>query len=128
MARRDQVKILRSDNGTNFIGAIQEWNSSKIENILHQVGIQWMFNSPTGSHHGGVWERLIRSIRKILSTTVKLQALDEEGLHTLLCEAEAIINSRLITKASSDQNDLEALTPNHLLLLKTAISTPRPVQ
>ena len=49
---------------------------------------------------------------------MKEQPLDEEGLHTLLCEAEAVINSRPITKASSDLNDLEALTPNHLLLLK----------
>lgn len=131
IARRGQVKILRSDNGTNFVGAerelkraIEEWNSSKIENTLRQSGIQWMFNPPTGSHHGGVWERLIRSVRKILSATLKLQSLDEEGLHTLLCEAEAIINSRPITKASSDPNDLEALTPNHLLLLKTKPSLP----
>ncbi|KAI4882679.1 hypothetical protein NFI96_029603, partial [Prochilodus magdalenae] len=123
-ARRGQVKILRSDNGTNFVGAerelrraIEEWNISRIDNATRQRGIQWMFNPPTGSHHGGAWERLIRSVRKILNTTLKLQTLDEEGFHTVLCEAEAIINSRPITKASSDPNDLEALTPNHLLLL-----------
>lgn len=40
------------------------------------------------------------------------------GLRTVLCEAEAILNSRPITKASTDPNDLEALTSNHLLLLK----------
>lgn len=126
IARRGQVKILRSDNGTNFVGAerelkrsIEEWNVSKIEDQLHQQGIQWIFNPPTGSHHGGVWERLIKSVKKILNATLKLQTLDEEGLHTLLCEAEAIINSRPITKASSDPKDLEVLTPNHLLLLKT---------
>ena len=37
---------------------------------------------------------------------------------------KAIINSRPITKASTDPNDLEALTPNHLLLLKTMPSLP----
>lgn len=53
-----------------------------------------------------------------------MQHLDEEGLHTFLCEAEAVLNSRPITKASTDTNDLEALTPNHLLLLKARPSLP----
>lgn len=104
--------------------AIKQWNSSKIEDTLRQKGVQWLFNPPTGSHHGGVWEQMIRSVRKILSGTLKLQTLDEEGLHTVLCEAEAIINSQPITKASSDPTDLEALTPNHLLLLQSKPSLP----
>lgn len=131
IARRGQIKTLRSDNGTNFIGAerelkraIAEWNVSKIEDHLKQQGIQWMFNPPSGPHHGGVWERLIKSVKKILNVTLRLQTLDEESLHTLLCEAEAIINSRPITKASSDPNDLEVLTPNHLLLLRNKPSLP----
>lgn len=130
IARRGQIKILRSDNGTNFIGAerelkraIAEWNVSKIEDHLKQQGIQWTFNPPSEPHHGGVWERLIKSVKKILNVTLRL---DEESLHTLLCEAEAIINSssRPITKASSDPNDLEVLTPNHLLLLRNKPSLP----
>ncbi|KAL4009499.1 hypothetical protein ACER0C_003351 [Sarotherodon galilaeus] len=131
IARRGQIKILRSDNRTNFIGAerelkraIAEWNVSKIEDHLKQQGIQWTFNPPSGPHHGGVWERLLKSVKKILNVTLRLQTLDEESLHTLLCEAEAIINSRPITKASSDPNDLEVLTPNHLLLLRNKPSLP----
>lgn len=114
-----------SDNGTNFRSAdielkksIKEWNTSKIAKDLQQKGVPWHFNQPTGSHHGGSWERLICSVRKIMNVTVR-----EEGLHTLLCEAEAV-NSRPITKASSDLNDLEALTPNHLLLLKVKPELP----
>ncbi|KAL7852287.1 hypothetical protein SRHO_G00180720 [Serrasalmus rhombeus] len=131
IARRGQVLEMRSDNGTNFVGAerelkkaIQEWNTSKIENTLLQHSIKWMFNPPSGSHHGGVWERMIRSIRKVLNSTLRMQNLDEEGLHTFLCEAEAILNSRPITTPSNDPNDMEALTPNHLLLLKTRPSMP----
>lgn len=37
---------------------------------------------------------------------------------TVFCEAEAILNDRPITKASDDPDDLEALTPNHILTLK----------
>lgn len=131
IARRGQIKELRSDNGTNFIGAerelkraIEAWNLEKIHDTLSVKGIKWTFNPPTASHHGGAWERLIRSIRKILNSTLRTQNLDEEGLQTVLCEAESILNSRPLTKESTDPNDLEALTPNHLLLLKSKPSLP----
>lgn len=104
--------------------AIGKWNQSQINNALIQKGIRWIFNPPSGSHHGGAWERLIRSVRKALNSILKTQNLDEEGLHTVLCEVESIINSRPITKASPDPNDFEALTPNHLLLLKSKPSLP----
>ncbi len=61
--------------------AIQEWNTSKIEYTLLQLGIKWMFNPPAASHHGGVWEHLIRSIKKILNATLRTQSLDEESKH-----------------------------------------------
>lgn len=47
------------------------------------------------------------------------QRLDQEGLTMLFCEVEAIINDRPITTVSNDAGDLEPLTPNHLLLLKS---------
>lgn len=117
---------MRSNNGTNFVGvdrelgkAIKEWNTSQIEDILLQHDIKWIFNPLSGSHHGGVWERIIRSIRKIMVATLREQSLDEEALQTFFYECEAILNSRPITMPSNDMNDLEALTPQHLLLLKT---------
>lgn len=83
-----------------------------------QDGIQWTFNTAAASHHGGVWERLIRSVKSVLTSVLKQQIMDDEGLHTVFCEAEAILNDRPITKASDDPDDLEALTPNHILTLK----------
>lgn len=104
--------------------SIEQWNHSQINKELLQRDIKWRFNPPTGSHHARAWERLIHSIRKVLNSTLRVEALDEEGLHMVLCEVEAILNSRPITKSSTDPNDLEALTPNHLLLLKTQPSLP----
>lgn len=68
--------------------------------------------------------KLIRSVRKVLNSTLRTQNLDEEALHTVLCEVESILNSRPITKESTDPNDLEALTLNQLLLLKTKPCLP----
>lgn len=63
-------------------------------------------------------------MRKVLKSILKVQNLEEEGPHTSLCEAEAIINNRPIIRASTDPSDLEAVTSNHLLLLKTKPSLP----
>ena len=53
-----------------------------------------------------------------------MHRLDDEGLHTLLCEVEAILNSRPITACSTHPNDLQALTPNDLLLAHGAGLSP----
>ncbi len=126
MCRRGQVLHLRSDNGTNFIGAQRELRNAlksldhdTIQSTFLSEGIKWTFNTPAGSHHGGVWERLIRLVKKVLYSTLQQQCLDDENFHTILCEAEAILNDRPITKLSDDPNDLEALTPNHILQLRS---------
>ena len=45
--------------------------------------------------------------------------LDDEGLATFMCEVKGILNGRPITPVSDDPRDLEALTPNHLLLYRS---------
>ena len=55
---------------------------------------------------------------------LKQQTLNDEGLHTLMCEVEAIINGRPLTKISDDPRDVAALTPNRLLLLRAGPDLP----
>ncbi|XP_063072352.1 uncharacterized protein LOC134463029 isoform X1 [Engraulis encrasicolus] len=124
ICRRGQVKYLRSDNGTNFVGANAELQKAlstldqdKVHSTLRTMGIEWTFNPPGASHHGGIWERLIRSIRQVLCSILKQQTLDDEGLQTVFCEVEAILNSRPLTTVTNDPQDLTPLTPNDLLLL-----------
>ena len=116
IARRGQVRELRV--------MIEGWNPAKIHEELLQKGIQWYFNPPAASHHGGVWERMIESTRKILRGIVKEQTLDNKSLPNLMCEVESIINGRPLTAISDDPKDLEPLTPNHLLLLRQEASLP----
>lgn len=82
-------------------------DQDKIQGALSQVGIRWNFNPPVGLHHGGVWELMICLVRRVLSSVLHQQKLDDDGLHTFFCEAEAILNVRPITKLSEDANDLE---------------------
>ena len=44
-------------------------------------------------------------------------ARSDEELHTLMCEVEATINSRPLTRMSEDLVDCNVLTTNHLLQL-----------
>jgi hypothetical protein len=67
---------------------------------------------------GGIWERMIRSVKAIMHSLCKEQTLTDEALTTLLCKAEEILNARPITHVSDDPTDLEALSPNHLLMLR----------
>ena len=137
IARRGPVSLLRCDNGTNFVGAerelrdaLKEMDNTSLSENLRREGISWLFNTPNASHHGGVWERLIRSVRSVLSGISREfgSLFDEEGLQTLMCEVEAILNSRPITSISSDPNDLEPLTPNHILTGKSKVVLPPPGQ
>ncbi|XP_077862497.1 uncharacterized protein LOC144344447 [Saccoglossus kowalevskii] len=85
------------------------------KSVLSQKNITLHFNPPSGSHFGGIWERQIRTIRKILYSLLREQMIH---LQTLFCEVESIVNCRPISKVSKYLNDLGALTPNHLLLLQ----------
>ena len=84
---------------------------------------------PAASHHGGVGERQVRTIRKILQAMLIEQHLkgarnEEQLTSTLLCEVENTINSRPLTVTSDDPQDLNPITPNHLLQLRTPENYP----
>ncbi len=73
IARRGNVSEIHSDNGTNFVGAdrelqkaLKEVDHTTVEAKLQRLGVKWIFNPPSASHMGGVWERNIRTVRKIL--------------------------------------------------------------
>ena len=73
---------------------------------------------------GGAWERQIRTVRKILGALMMQQSLHDEGLTTLMCKVESIVNGRPLTVVSADQRDPEPLTPNHLLLIRPTAELP----
>ncbi|XP_046341271.2 uncharacterized protein LOC124122193 [Haliotis rufescens] len=132
ISRRGCPKTVRSDNGTNFRGAeieltraIDAWNLKRIGEFMSKKEICWMFNPPAASHMGGAWERLIRTVRKVMNALLRTnRPLDDDGLHTLFSEIESIVNGRPITVVSDDHKDAEPLTPNHLLLLRAGPDLP----
>ena len=104
VSRRGSLIEVFSDSGTNFRGAeteiktaLEHWNLDRINNCLRGRGIRWNFNPAHASHAGGVWERMIRSIRKILRSLLGSQIVDDETLLTRMAEVEKILNDRPLT-------------------------------
>ena len=130
VARRGTPSTIWSDNGTNFVGAekellacIKSWNGMAPTIFAHK-GVTWKFNPPGAPHHGGSWERLVRSVKRVLYDILGSRRVTEEVLGTTLCLVEQALNSRPITPVSTDSRELEALTPNHFLLGQHATSFP----
>ena len=121
-ARRSRPAVIFSDRGTNFIGSDRELRrefralSAAMPEKLSAFEIDWRFNPPAASHMGGVWERMVRSVKTCLQAVVGSQLLTDEVLLTVFAEVEHMVNSRPLTYVSSDPADPEALTPNHFLL------------
>jgi hypothetical protein len=55
---------------------------------------------------------------------VRGQTLSDEELMTFMCEVEAIVNGRPVTVVSDNIQDMEPLTPNHILLLRSGAVCP----
>ena len=130
ISRRGTIRELRSDRGTNFIGAESELERAfdemddKVKTELLKEGIDWIKNPATASNFGGVWERQIRSVRNVMNALIKQHGrqLDDESLRTFVCEAEAIVNSRPLTvETLSDPLSSLPLTPNALLTGKSKL-------
>ena len=55
--------------------ALAELDQSRINEAIMIKGVQWIFNPTATSQHGGIWERQIRTVRKVLSSVVKQTAV-----------------------------------------------------
>ena len=139
IARRGPVRLVRCDNGTNFVGArnelqkcLHEMDDKRVKNYLLKENsdfISWKHNPPLSSNFGGVWERLIRSTRAILESLLRThgRSLNDESFRTLLAEVEGIINSRPLTvDCLNDENSPLPLSPINLLTMKSRVIMPPP--
>lgn len=136
IAIRGAVRQIRSDQGTNFVGAknelekgLMDLDKERISTYLARKQCDFHMNVPEASHMGGVWERQIRTVRSVMSSVLAQATgrLDDTSLRTFFYEAMSIVNNRpLTTDTINDPKSLEPLTPNHLLTMKNSVPLPPP--
>lgn len=136
IAIRGPVREIRSDQGTNFVGAknefsktLKEMDKDRLAAYLAEKQCDLVMNVPDASHMGGVWERQIRTVRSVMTWALSKSTgrLNDASLRTFFYEAMSIINSRPLTIDSiSDPKSEVPLTPNHVLTMKTSVPLPPP--
>ena len=135
IARRGRCTDIWSDNGRNFSGCSKELinsrkhietaiNSEEVRVYLADNIIRWHFIPPYTPHFGGLWEAGVKSVKTHLFRMFANASFSIEELTTILCQIEAVLNSRPLTPFSDDLEDITILTPAHFLIGSPAVELP----
>ena len=116
-SRRGTPSLILSDNAKTFNFTAKLLNTffadNEIADYMEGHKIRWMFNLPQCPWAGGIFERMVRSVKGCLRKVLGNARLTEDELYTILTEIECTLNSRPLTY----QYDIgEVLTPSHLIL------------
>ena len=136
-SRRGAPKKIITDNGSNFIGARNDF--LRIQALLNKEtvggkqllrhltgqGTDWVTIPPRAPRFGGIWEAAVKSMKRHLRRILGLQTLKYEELLIILQQIEAILNSRPLFPMSDDPNDCRAVTPAHFIIGDSLLSIAR---
>ena len=106
-----------SDNGTCFKN-----EEIRFSEELTRMNISWKFIS-CFSLWGGLWERLVQSVKRLLQKILFRSTVNYEELVTIVTEIEGIINCRPLTYIYNDNTE-EVVTPSHLIYGRQLLSKP----
>ena len=127
-----------STKADNIRQRLNLWGGSKGTRAAHQfqhnlgeslctLGVQWKFIPKRAPWYGGFWEKLISFTKTTLWKVLGRSSVTLQELQTLVVEIEAVLNDRPLTYVSPDVDDLEPLTPSHLLCGRRITSLPHKI-
>lgn len=130
VSRRGMVSEIISDNATNFVGSSNYFKAlrQQLEDdsaiITEDLNLRWRFTTPGAPHQGGIYEAAVKSIKYNLHRIIGDTTLTFEEYGTILCQVEALVNSRPIAPLTDDPTNLNALTPGHFLIGEALVRIP----
>ena len=100
--------------------SIDRWiksdNTLEIDLSSSYPNIQFTFIPPSSPNFGGAWESMIKLAKRGLYDVIRPGIINDEQLMTAFKLVEGLINSRPLTKVSTDPNDERVLTPAHFIV------------
>jgi len=126
------VRKFVSDNASNFKRTAktleEDYQREKVFNShLSVLGpklselyrVEWQFIPVHAPWFGGVYERLIKEVKRALFSTLERRKVSRVELNIAVQEAAHRINCRPLTENPIDAADSEILTPHHLVKNKS---------
>ena len=120
-----KCEYLKSDAGSNFMGARNLEEKRQAETLLTEARRSltneeriWGVNPPKASHFGGVWERIIGSVRKVIDASLLglyTKLLNKEEFATMLAKAAKTVNSTSLWPGSDSPDEPHPLSPAMLI-------------
>ena len=115
-SRRGTPSLIVSDNAKTFKSTDKLlkllFSDQGVSEDMESRRIKWQFNLPRCPWAGGLFERMVRSVKGCLRKVLRNAKLSLDELHTMLTEIECTLNSRPLTYQYEDG---EVLTPSHLI-------------
>ena len=127
ISRRGCPAHIFSDNGTQFVGSLNEfiklkrilkekYGTDSLPQVVLDLGINWSTIPAKASIFGGLWEAGVKSMKLLLFKTIGTTAnLYLDAVYTMLCQVKAVLISRPLTVVSDDAKDSYPLNPAMLL-------------
>ena len=128
-SRRGLPNSILSDNAKTYKAAAKEVSkllrSQRLHDYMKDNSVKWKFIIELAPWQGGMWERMIRSVKRCLKKVIGQAKLSYFELSTILVEVEAVINSRPLTYVEDDESGVSyALTPSQLINGRNLLCTP----
>ena len=119
-ARRGLPCMLISDKAKTFTSSSPEIRkivrSEQVKRHFANKGVTWKFILERAAWIGGIWERMVRSVKRCLKKVLGRSSLNFQELRTLLPEIESVLNARPLTYVFDDQEGISyPLTPAQLI-------------
>ncbi|GFX51693.1 integrase catalytic domain-containing protein [Trichonephila clavipes] len=118
ISRRGSGSVVYSDNAKSFKTASKDLiyfakilKNSEFKDFISSCGITWKFIVERAPWRGGVYERLVKSVKDPLRKILGKALLTFEELATILVEIEYIVNSTPLTYVKDDFSEPNPLTP-----------------